>query len=67
MRQVSKEQFYAAMGPLNVHPCPEERDRTIWRLQDGGGRRIVGISKPGYASPLGTPEEYMLDIPSKED
>jgi hypothetical protein len=41
---VSKAQFYACVGPLDVHPYPE-RLVTYWRLTD---RRVVGISTPGY-------------------
>ena len=45
-RPVSKEQFYAAMGPLNVHPQIVDDKypyTTEWRSQNNG-RLIVGKS-----------------------
>lgn len=44
MRQVSREEFYATVGQMNVHPRPE-KDRTFWETPD---RRLMGISTPGY-------------------
>lgn len=42
--QVSRADFFAAIGRLDVHPRPE-RDRSDWRLRTG---EIVGRSSPGY-------------------
>lgn len=44
-RDVSREEFYAVVGPLSVHPSPE-RDRTVWRHTHS--LAVVGISTPGY-------------------
>lgn len=55
MRPVSKEEFFKAMGPLNVHPKPE-RDVTHWELPN---RRRVGRSEPGW-NPDGKPARYFL-------
>ncbi len=57
---VTKEQFYAAFGPRNVHPRPY-RERTEW--VDLNTHAVVGISTPGYANTYGadgrlTPETY---------
>ncbi|WP_186157929.1 hypothetical protein [Burkholderia gladioli] len=56
MVEVSKEQFYAAMGPQDVHPRAEP-DRSIWETPR---RDLLGISMPGYASSYGTPERYFV-------
>ncbi len=62
-KQVTKEQFYASVGQLNVHPCPR-REFTEWVMQDGS-RRVVGVSVPGYANTYGpngkTPERYTIN------
>lgn len=52
---VTKEQFYAAMGPLNVHPRPEP-EITYWEMPN---REVVGISKPGWNNP-GAEKSYQL-------
>lgn len=41
---VSKDRFFAILGPINVHPRPE-RDRTFWETN---GREVLGITTPGY-------------------
>jgi hypothetical protein len=46
MRQVTKEEFFKAVGPLNCHPRPGRRE-TLWEMLDGT-RRVVGRSTPGY-------------------
>ncbi len=46
MREVTREEFFKFIGPLNVHPCPEKQE-TRWVMQDGT-RRVVGITTPGY-------------------
>ena len=66
MREVSKEQFYRAIGgPENIHPH-SERDHSRWEII--GTRQTVGRSEPGYASPFGTPHRYWLtdDFASKK-
>lgn len=44
MKAVSKEEFFAFMGPLNVHPRSEP-DRSVWETPS---RQVLGISRPGY-------------------
>lgn len=59
---VSEAQFYAAIGPRNIHPRAE-RERSVWVNLDT--HAVVGLSTPGYANtwtPDGpTPKTYMLD------
>lgn len=57
MIEVTKETFFRAIGPENVHPF-NERERTVWSIQDS--RVLVGESTPGYASPPHTPHRYWL-------
>ena len=57
MIEVTKDQFYRAIGPENVHPRPE-RECSVWEVV--GTRRTIGRSEPGYASPYGTPRRYWL-------
>jgi hypothetical protein len=51
MRRVSHEEFFAYVGKMNVHPCPEGRYdrvtgyRTEWRTCEK--RRLMGISDGG--------------------
>jgi hypothetical protein len=47
-RQVSRDEFYEAMGPLNVHPCPVGPwpYTSLWKLNGGAGP-TVGWSE-GY-------------------
>lgn len=44
MREVTKEQFYATVGQMDVHPRTE-RDHAAWETRD---RRLVGRTEPGY-------------------
>lgn len=45
-REVTRDEFLAAMNPLNVHPRPMP-DITYWEMQDGT-RRLFGKTTPGY-------------------
>lgn len=49
MRQVTRDEFFVAINPLNVHPDPTGRYpyTTEWRMQDGT-RRLVGVSRSLY-------------------
>jgi hypothetical protein len=44
MKTVTKDEFFAAVGKLDVHPCPQ-RMKTLWKLRNG---KIVGVSTPGW-------------------
>lgn len=44
-RTVARDEFYAAIGPRDVHPRAE-RHKTFWI--DQRTRAVVGISTPGY-------------------
>jgi hypothetical protein len=57
--EVSKDEFFARVGTLNVHPHNGNRDYTDWEMQDGT-RRLIGRSTPGWASPYGTRKAYWL-------
>lgn len=46
MREVTKEEFYAKIGPMNVGPSPQAQE-TLWYKLDGS-RDIVGKTWPGY-------------------
>lgn len=44
MREITKDQFFATVGRLNVHPRAE-RDASFWETPD---RRLMGKTTPGY-------------------
>lgn len=44
MVEVTKEQFYASVGQLDVHPRPEG-DHSSWETRT---REVVGRTTPGY-------------------
>ena len=48
MREVSKEEFFATVGSMNVHPRPMP-DHSEWIDQQT--YREVGRSWPGYRNP----------------
>ena len=50
MVELTKEQFYAAVGPRNIHPRPF-REHTEWI--DLNTHAVVGVSTPGYANTYG--------------
>jgi hypothetical protein len=45
MQEVDRDEFFATVGQLNVHPRPE-RDATYWETPYH--RQLMGISTPGY-------------------
>ena len=45
MVEVTREQFFATVGLLNVHPRPE-RDYSAWEMVST--RELVGRTEPGY-------------------
>ena len=44
MERVSRDRFFAVIGPMNVHPRTE-RMENIWETPN---RVVVGRSTPGY-------------------
>lgn len=44
--EVTKEEFFKVMGPLNVHPSLSNPDYTSWEML--GSRIVVGRSLPGW-------------------
>lgn len=44
MREVTKDEFFATVGQMNVHPRPE-RDASFWETP---GRQLMGKTTPGY-------------------
>ncbi len=56
MREVTKDEFFAAIGPMDVHPRPM---RTHSEWIDQRTFREVGRSWPGYINP-GDPAVYAL-------
>ena len=55
MREVTQDEFFARMNPMNVHPRPLV-DRSSWETPD---RRVIGESLPGYRNP-GDAKRYFL-------
>ena len=55
MREVTKEEFFAKVGPMNVHPRPLD-GHSSWETPD---RVVVGLSYPGWRNP-GDPTRYFL-------
>ncbi len=55
--EVTEEQFFARVGPLNVHPRPAP-EASIWEMCDGS-RAVIGRSEPGYKN-HGAPKRYWL-------
>lgn len=54
-REVTKEVFFAKVGPMNVHPRSEP-DASYWETPN---RQLVGTSTPGYMG--GTDQRYFLN------
>lgn len=44
MKEVTQEQFFAAIGAMDVHPHPE-RYHSRWETRY---REVVGRTEPGY-------------------
>jgi hypothetical protein len=44
LREVTRDEFFARINPLNVHPRPE-REATFWELPN---RTTIGKTTPGY-------------------
>ena len=57
-KEVTKDEFFAAIGPKDVHPSTEKADVTLWRLQDTT-RKVIGRSFPGWKNPS-EPTRYEL-------
>lgn len=60
LKQVSKDEFYKAVGGLNVHPNALP-DRCDWETL-GGARRLVGRTFPGYRCAGLVPTTYLLAV-----
>lgn len=56
MVEVSKEEFFAVMGPRDVHPRAKP-DRSVWETPN---RTVLGHSMPGYLAPTGKPKRFFL-------
>jgi len=57
MREVTKDEFYATVGKMNVHPSPE-RDQTNWKCCRTG--RLLGRSTQGYVPRRGEEERFFI-------
>lgn len=57
MVEVTKEEFFERIGPLDVHPSNRHPEFTVWETR---GRQALGWSLPGWRSPPGTPKQYAL-------
>lgn len=60
--QVTKAQFFAAVGPMDVHPRPE-RDRSEWVHQPS--RSVVGKTTPGYIGASAATYALRADLAKK--
>ena len=58
MREVSKEEFHATVGQLNVHPRPE-REASYWHHCHT--RQLMGKTTPGYMGGIEPPRYYVVD------
>lgn len=56
MVEVSEEEFFAFMGPRDVHPRPLP-DKSIWETPS---RQVLGYSMPGYKGATGQKKVYMI-------
>ena len=55
--QVSKEKFYAILGPMDVNPN-SQKYHTVWKTRGG---TLVGWSTPGYnLIPHGAKKRYFI-------
>ena len=61
MREVTKDQFFAVIGPLDVQPSLQNPNHTDWETRS---RQIIGRSVPGwrngYVEGKETPKQYFL-------
>jgi hypothetical protein len=61
MKPVNKDQFFARIGPLDVHPSHANPNFTEWKNRAG---QVIGRSLPGwrnaYTDGKLTPAEYFL-------
>lgn len=58
MIEVSKEEFFRIIGPMNVHPRSEP-ECSIW--ENLNTRAVIGRSEPGFRSPTGKQSRYWVD------
>lgn len=56
MVEVSEEEFFAVMGPRDVHPRATP-DCSVWETPN---RTVLGHSMPGYKAPTGKPKRFFL-------
>ncbi len=65
MKEVTKEQFFEVIGPMDVHPSIQEPNETHWKTKNG---QIVGLTIPGwrngYTDGKKTPRQYFLNTDS---
>ncbi len=56
MREVTKEEFFAIMGPRNVHPRLISPVYSSWETPSGA---VLGRSYPGWSNP-GDASRYLV-------
>jgi hypothetical protein len=56
MREVTKNEFFATVGQMNVHPRLHETHRTSWETPD---RTVHGVTYPGWKNP-GDQKRYFV-------
>ena len=61
MREVTKDQFFDAVGPLDVNPSHQNPNHTDWETRN---RQLIGRSVPGwrngYVNGVKTEAQYFL-------
>lgn len=57
-RLVSKDEFFATVGQMNVHPSVRDETRASWEKSD---RTVMGISYPGWKYPYGSVAWFVHD------
>lgn len=57
MIELSKEDFFRIIGPMNVHPRSEP-ECSFW--ENLNTREVVGRSEPGFRAPTGKKSRYWV-------
>ncbi len=60
MREVSRDQFFATVGQMNVHPRVE-KDASYWETPS---RQLMGRTEPGYMG--GGPKRYFVSLQAEQ-
>ena len=59
---VDEQEFFAKIGPIDVHPSARMPFFTTWEMRD---RRVIGWSFPGWKNPGALPKVWALAKPAR--